>query len=179
MIVVLEANPERESYVKRWASGEMDNTRAVRQTQASMDEEAEEGEPDESWENLGEEDPLEGEEDEGNDGEEEDDADSGSDDDDNTKWSGASGDEDSEGGHNVVDSEADEAKEHEESPSRSNEDGSGGDAREGSDFEVDSPLQIQRTERGRGSREPVLRGVPVVGKGKGTMADVRRSLSGG
>ena len=46
--MVLEANPERESYVKRWASGEMDNTRAVRQTQASMDEEAEEGELDES-----------------------------------------------------------------------------------------------------------------------------------
>ena len=31
-IVVLEANPECESYVKRWASGEMDNTRAVHQT---------------------------------------------------------------------------------------------------------------------------------------------------
>ena len=53
-IVVLEANPDRESYVKRWASGEMDNTRAVHQTQASIDEEAEEGEPDESGENLGE-----------------------------------------------------------------------------------------------------------------------------
>ena len=139
-IVVLEANPERESYVKRWASGEMDNTRAVRQTQASMDEEAEEGEPDESGENLGEEDPSEGDEDEGNDGEEEDDADSGNDDDDDTEGSGASGDEDSEGRQNVVDSEADEAEEHKESPSRSNEDGSGGDAREGSDFEVDSPL---------------------------------------
>ena len=65
-----------------------------------------------------------------------------------------------------MDSEADEAEEHEESPSRSNEDGIGGDAREGSDSEVDSRLQIQRTERSRGSREPVLRGVPMVGKGK-------------
>ena len=39
-----------------------------------------------------------------------------------------------------MDSEVDEAEEHEKSPSRSNEDGSGGDAREGSDSEVHSPL---------------------------------------
>ena len=78
-----------------------------------------------------------------------------------------------------MDSEADEVEEHKKSPSQSNEDGSGGDAREGSDSEVDSPFQIRRIERGRGSRKPVLRGVPVVGKGKGTMADVRRSLLGG
>ena len=128
------------------------------------------------------EDPSEGDEDEGNepeeeDEEEEDDADSGSDDDDDTKGSGASGDEDSSGGHNVVEEEADEAEEHEESPSRSNEDG--GDAREGSDSEVDSPAQLRRTRSGRGSRKAVHRGVLVLGKGKGTMADVRRSLSGG
>ena len=178
-IVVLEANPERESHLKRWASGKIDNTRAVGQTQVSMDEEAEEGEPDESRENLGKEDPSEGDEDEGTDGDEEDVADWDSDDDDDTEGSGAYEDENSEGGQNVVDSEADEAEEHKESPSRSNEDGNGGDAREGSDSEVDSPLQIRRTERGRGSREPVLRGVLVLGKGKGTMADVRRSLSGG
>ena len=93
----------------------MDNTRAVRQTQASIDEEAEEGELDESGENFGEEDPSEGGEDEGNDGEEEDeeeedDADSGSDDDDDNEGSGASGDEDSLGGHNVVEEEANEPR---------------------------------------------------------------------
>ena len=78
-----------------------------------------------------------------------------------------------------MDSKADEAEEHEESPSRSNEDGNGGDAREGSDSEVDSPAQLQRIGSGRGSLKVVHRGVPVPGQGKGTMVDVRRSLSGG
>ena len=67
-----------------------------------------------------------------------------------------------------MEEEADEAKEHEESPSRSNEDG--GNAIEGSDSEVDSLAQLRRTESGRGSRIAVHRGVPVVEKGKGTMA---------
>ena len=52
------------------------------------------------------------------------------------------------------------------------EHGSDGDTRKGSHLEVDSPLQIRRTKRGRGSQEPVHKGVLVRGKGKGTMTDV-------
>ena len=73
------------------------------------------------------------------------------------------GDEDLEGGQNVVDLEANEAEEHKKSPSRSNEDGSGGDAREGSNSEVDSLAQSQRTENGRGLLKVVHIGVPVPG----------------
>ena len=76
--------------------------------------------------------------------------------------------------------EAEEAEEEEESEGRNvREHSSGGETRRGSSSEVDSPLQIQWTERDRGSRESVLRGIPVPGKGKGTIADVRRNLSGG
>ena len=75
--------------------------------------------------------------------------------------------------------EVEEAEEEEESEGRNvREHGSGGDTKRDSGLKVDSPLQIRKTERRRGSREPVLRGIPVPGKGKGTMADVRRSLSG-
>ena len=39
-IVLLEADPDRESYVKRWANGEVESTREVCQRQATLDEEA-------------------------------------------------------------------------------------------------------------------------------------------
>ena len=96
-IVVLEANPKRESYVKRWANGDGQHKGSAPNTDqyglrgGRRRTRRVEGD-------LGEEDPSEGDEDEGNDGEEEDDADSGSDDDDDTEGSGASGDEDSKGG---------------------------------------------------------------------------------
>ena len=62
--MVLEANPDPESYVKRWAIGEVESTRAMRQSQATLDEEAFEGELEESAEDLREEEPSDAEEDE-------------------------------------------------------------------------------------------------------------------
>ena len=156
----------------------------VRQRQATLDEDAFSGESKVSAEDLVDEEPLDAEEDEKNDGEEEDeedegDSDSGNDDDNDTSKSEASGDEDSSGGNNVVVSKAEEAEEEEESDrGYVREHGSDGDTRRGSHSEVDSPLQIRRTKRRRGSREPVHRGVLVQGKDKGTMADGQRSLFG-
>ena len=200
-IVVLEADPDRESYVKQWANGEVESTREVRQRQATLNEEAFFGESEESAKDLVEEEPLDAEEDEENYVEEEDeedegDSDSSNDDDNDTSKSEASRDKDSLSGNNVVASEASRDKdslsgnnvvaseaskvEEEEESNRGYvcEHGNDGDTRRNSHSEVDNPLQIRRTETGRGSREPVHRGVLVRGKGKGTMADVRRSLSG-
>ena len=180
-IVVLEADPDRESYVKRWANGEVESTREVCQRQATLDEKAFSRESEEFAEDLVEEEPLDAEEDEKNEGKKEDEEDEGvsdNDDDNDTSGSEASGDEDSSRGNNAM-AEAEEVGEEEESDrGYVREHGSIGDIRRGSHSEVDSPLQIRKTERGRGSREPVLRGVLVRGKGKRTMADLRRSLSG-
>ena len=63
-IVVLEADLDRESYVKRWANGEVESTRAMRQSQATLNEEVFKGESKESAEDLGEEEPSDAEEDE-------------------------------------------------------------------------------------------------------------------
>ena len=76
-IVVLEADPDRKSYVKWLANGEVESTREVRQRQATLDEEAFSGESKESAEDLVEEEPLDAEEDEESDGEEEDEEDEG------------------------------------------------------------------------------------------------------
>ena len=57
-IVVLEADLDRKSYVKRWANGEVESTREVRQKQATLDEDAFSGESEESMEDLVEEEPL-------------------------------------------------------------------------------------------------------------------------
>ena len=55
-------------------------------------------------------------------------------------------------------SEVEEVEEKNESDRRYvREHGSDGDTRRGSHLEVDGPLQIQRTERGRSSQEPVHR----------------------
>ena len=76
-IVVLEADLNRESYVKRWPNGEVESIREVRQRQATLEEEAFTGESEESAEDLVEEEPLDAEEDEENDREEEDEEDEG------------------------------------------------------------------------------------------------------
>ena len=60
--MVLEADPDRESYVKRWASGEVESTRAVRQSQSTLDEEAIEEKSKASAEDLGEEEPSDAKE---------------------------------------------------------------------------------------------------------------------
>ena len=162
--MVLEPDSDRESYVKRWANGEVESTREVHQRQATLSEEPFFGESEEFAEDLVEEETVDAKEDEESDGEEENeedegDSNSGKDDDDNTSVLGASRDENSSGGDNVVASEAEEAEEEEE-PDRGyvREHGSAGDTRRGSGLEVDSPLQIQKTERGRGSRELIHRG---------------------
>ena len=165
--MVLEADPDRKLYIKRWANGEVESTRAVRQSQATLDEEAFEGKLEESAKDLKEEEPPDAEEDEEKDGEEEDkenegDSDSSGDDDDDIEGSGTSRDKDSSGGDNAVFEEAEEAKEEEESGGRNiREYGSGGDTKKGSGSKVDSLLQIRRAERGRSSRELVLRGILV------------------